>query len=410
MRLSLTLTIVAALFATTAGGQDAAPQERAAAIKQSLAQNQAALRQYTWVETTEISLKGEVKKKEQKQCRYGADGKVQKTPLPGAAPAPAAPKKEGRSGRGGRVKEKVVENKVEDLKDYMEQVAALVQQYVPPDPQKIQAAQSAGTLQPSAGGLTVKDYAKPGDAVMIGFDPAAKKLSSYRVTSYVEKPKDDEVTLAVTFAALRRWNELPSTGGARRHGEEDSSEGDELRAHEIGAIASFCYDVRRAHHVATPCRVRLGRHCGVQCRRRRRSRANRAAQKAPLPDACRLVQAFQPRTGGSRGHRVREGWRLRRDDARGLQAGFGEAGHVVPDAGVPRAVRRPDADDQRQPAADRRCRSGRSSTTSATARRWLACTVPRSRCTTIPSSARCWAATIAGRSCRPTWSVRRSAC
>ena len=149
MRLSLTLTIVAGLFATAAGGQDAAPQERAAAIKQSLAQNQAALRQYTWVETTEISLKGEVKKKEQKQCRYGADGKVQKTPLPGAAPAPAAPKKEGRSGRGGRVKEKVVENKVDDLKDYMGQVAALVQQYVPPDPQKIQAAQSAGTLQPT---------------------------------------------------------------------------------------------------------------------------------------------------------------------------------------------------------------------------------------------------------------------
>jgi hypothetical protein len=209
MRLSQTLTIVAALFATAAAGQDASPQERAAAIKQSLAQNQAALRQYTWVETTEISLKGEVKKKEQKQCRYGADGKVQKTPLPGAAPAQAAPKKEGRSGRSGRVKEKVVENKVEDLKDYMEQVAALVHQYVPPDPQKIQAAQSAGTLQPTAGGLTVKDYAKPGDSVMIGFDPAAKKLSSYRVTSYVEKPKDDEVTLAVTFAALADGTSYP---------------------------------------------------------------------------------------------------------------------------------------------------------------------------------------------------------
>ena len=210
MRLSQTLTIVAALFATAAAGQDASPQERAAAIKQSLAQNQAALRQYTWIETTEISLKGEVKKKEQKQCRYGADGKVQKTPLPGAAPAQAPPKKEGRSGRGGgRVKEQIVENKVEDLKDYMEQVAALVHQYVPPDPQKIQAAQSAGNVQPSAGALTVKDYAKPGDAVVIGFDPAAKKLSSYRVTSYVEKPKDDEVTLAVTFAALADGTSYP---------------------------------------------------------------------------------------------------------------------------------------------------------------------------------------------------------
>src|SRR6185369_2078392 len=101
----------------------------------------------------EISLKGEVKKKEQKQCQYGADGKVQKTPLPGAAPPPSQPKQEGRAGRGrGRAKEKIVENKVEDLKDYMEQVAALVHQYVPPDPQKIQAAQAAGNVQPAAGG------------------------------------------------------------------------------------------------------------------------------------------------------------------------------------------------------------------------------------------------------------------
>jgi hypothetical protein len=212
MRLGMTLVIGSALFTAAAGGQSAAPQERAEAIKQSLAQNQAALRQYTWIETTEISLKGEVKKKEQKQCQYGADGKVQKTPMPGAAPAPSAPKKEGRSGRGGgRTKEKIVENKVEDLKDYMEQVAALVHQYVPPDPQKIQAAQAAGNVQPASGaaGLTVKDYAKPGDSVAIGFDPAAKKLSSYRVTSYVEKPKDDAVTLGVTFAALPDGTSYP---------------------------------------------------------------------------------------------------------------------------------------------------------------------------------------------------------
>ena len=90
-----------------------------------------------------------------------------------------------------------------------------------PPIQKIQAAQSAGNLQPSPGGI-VKDYAKPGDAVTIGFDPA-KKLSSYRVTSYVEKPKDDDVTLAVTFAAFYRWNGYPQRV-CSRHGER-SGEG-----------------------------------------------------------------------------------------------------------------------------------------------------------------------------------------
>jgi hypothetical protein len=195
-------------------GQAPPAQDPKAALKQSLAANQAALKQYSWIETTQISLKGEVKKQEQKQCSYGADGKVQKTAMPGAPAAP--PKQEasgGGGGRGGRVKKAVVENKVEDLKDYMEQVAALVHQYVPPDPQKIQAADSAGNMsvQNSGGGatLTVKNYVKQGDQLAIGLNTATKKLSSYSVNSYVEKPKEDDVTLSVTFAALPDGTSYP---------------------------------------------------------------------------------------------------------------------------------------------------------------------------------------------------------
>src|SRR4249919_24624 len=101
----------AAVLTGSVAAQTPSPQDRAAAIKESVAKNQASLKQYSWVETTEISLKGEVKKKEQKQCSYGADGKVQKTPMPGAAPAAAPPAQQsggGRRGGGGRVKEAVV--------------------------------------------------------------------------------------------------------------------------------------------------------------------------------------------------------------------------------------------------------------------------------------------------------------
>src|SRR5262245_61854399 len=156
-----------------------APEDRSAAIKEALARNQAALRQYTWIETTTISLKGEVKKQEKKQCVYGSDGKVQKTPLPGQA-APQQQEKGGGGRRGGRLKQTIVENKVEDLKDYMEKAAALVHQYVPPDPQKIQEAQKAGNVQVQpAGGVTtlnVKSYVKSGDSLSLGFDPAAKAM------------------------------------------------------------------------------------------------------------------------------------------------------------------------------------------------------------------------------------------
>jgi hypothetical protein len=193
-------------------------QEKVAALKQSLAQNQAALKQYSWTETTEISLKGEVKKKEQKECHYGPDGKVVKTPIAGGEP----PKQEqeqaggGRRGRrgGGAVKEKVVEKKVGEMKDYMKDVVALVHQYVPPDPAKIQAAAKAGKAAPersAEGGLTAltfSDYAKAGDKVSLGFDPAAKKIRSYNVASYLEKP-GDAVTLAVSFDSLPDGTNYP---------------------------------------------------------------------------------------------------------------------------------------------------------------------------------------------------------
>jgi hypothetical protein len=203
---ALTLLLAGAVLA-----QDA-PQGGAAAVKESLAQNQAKLRAYSWVETTQVSLKGEVKKQEQKQCQYGADGKVQKTPI-GGAPAPAKQQSGDSGKRGGRLKKKVVENKVDDMKDYMERVVALVHEYVPPDPQKIQTAQSAGNVsaQPSGAALnlSVKNYVKPGDLLAIGFNTATKQLASYNVQSFVEKPKEDDVTLAVTFATLADGTSYP---------------------------------------------------------------------------------------------------------------------------------------------------------------------------------------------------------
>src|SRR5262245_54520971 len=152
------MTVNVAIAAFVAGAmlvQADQSQIGAAAIKESLAENQAKLRAYSWVETTQVSLKGEVKKQEQKQCYYGADGKVQKTPL-GNTPAPAASPPSTGGGRrgGGRLKEKVVENKVDDMKEYMERTVALVHQYVPPDPQKIQAAQAAGTASVQSAGAT----------------------------------------------------------------------------------------------------------------------------------------------------------------------------------------------------------------------------------------------------------------
>lgn len=194
-----------------ATAQKAAMQEKVAAVKQSLAANQKALLPYTWVETTQVSMKGEVKKTLKKECRYGTDGKVVKTDLPDTAPA-AAQAPAGGGGRrgkrgGGAVKAKVIENKVDDLKEYMGEVTALVKQYVPPDPAKIQAAAQGGKVvlnkesAPGIAELAISDYAVPSDKLSIAFNSGTKQLAGVNINSLLGKDKDP-VTLAVRYASL----------------------------------------------------------------------------------------------------------------------------------------------------------------------------------------------------------------
>ena len=87
----------------------------------------------------------------------------------------------------------------------MQQAAALIHAYVPPQPDTIQAVKEGGrvAVTPQAGGVRVemKQYLKPGDLLSINLDPAANRLLGLNVSSYVEKP-DEPVTLAVQMATL----------------------------------------------------------------------------------------------------------------------------------------------------------------------------------------------------------------
>src|SRR6266481_5817890 len=170
-------------------------QQKLAAVKQSVAENQQRLHQYQWIETTQLTLKGEAKPLKQSLCQYGPDGAVQKTPM---GPPPEPP-----SGR--RVKQRIIEKKTEEMQQYMGQVKSLLGMYVRPDPQKMGQAYQAGkvSLNPSGDGvnLVFKDYAQPGDQMTLFFDTAARKISSVNVNTYMDEPKD-KVTLAVQMASL----------------------------------------------------------------------------------------------------------------------------------------------------------------------------------------------------------------
>jgi len=177
------------------------PDQVVAALKESLAESHKRIRQYEWIETTAISLKGEEKSRKQQRVYYGADGKLTKVPL-AEPPAQAAPSR----GRGGRVKQQVIENKKDDMQEYMTKAVALIQQYVPPDPAQVQKAKDAGHMQvhPQPEGklrVEFRDYFQPNDQLAIDVDAKAARLSAVSVATYLEKT-EDAVTLNVRFATL----------------------------------------------------------------------------------------------------------------------------------------------------------------------------------------------------------------
>ena len=170
-------------------------QEKLAAVKQAAAENKQKLRQYQWVETTQLTLKGDAKPPTKNSCQYGPDGKVQKTAI---GPPPEQPS-------GGRMKQRVIAKKKAEMKDYMQDVKAVLSMYVPPDPQKMQAAYQSGKLSlnpvPGAVNLVFADYAQPGDKMTLTFDTAAKKITGLNISTYMGQEKDT-VTLQVRMASL----------------------------------------------------------------------------------------------------------------------------------------------------------------------------------------------------------------
>lgn len=182
-------------IAAPAVAQDAGLQQKLANVKQAVAQNKQRLQQYQWVETTQLTLKGNDKPPSQNLCQYGPGGQVQKTPI-GAPPPPPS---------GGRMKQRVVAKKKGEMKDYMEDVKGLLSLYVPPDPQKMQQAYQAGKLSfnPAGGSVNFifKDYAQSGDQMTLTFDPAKSAVVSLSINTFMGDSKD-AVTLQVQMANL----------------------------------------------------------------------------------------------------------------------------------------------------------------------------------------------------------------
>jgi hypothetical protein len=199
------LPFVLAVLALPAAAQAPSAAERASQLKANIEASQAVLRQYEWIETTTVSVKGEEKSRKQERCYYGADGGLQKVEVSGTPPPE---KKRGLRG-------KIAANKQEEMTDYMKSAVALVKAYVPLDPPKLQAAKEAGKvsidlLEPGKRArLTFRDYVKPGDNLGVEVDLTSNRPLGLTVATYLEDAKD-AVTLSVRMGQLNDGTSHPA--------------------------------------------------------------------------------------------------------------------------------------------------------------------------------------------------------
>jgi hypothetical protein len=196
------IMLVAVLFVVVAGvvAQDKTPdtQEKVAAFKQAVQQNKSQLKRYEWIETTTVTIKGEVKSQKQSRCYYGVDGNVQKVEIS------ATPESQPS---GGRLKRRIVAKKKGEMTDYMKKAVDLIHKYVPPDPAMIQNAKdnnkvTVGAMQPNnVIQLSLNDILLDGDLMSATLDIKKNAIVEIRVSSYLDS-RQDSVLLNVAFSRL----------------------------------------------------------------------------------------------------------------------------------------------------------------------------------------------------------------
>jgi hypothetical protein len=204
--LAVPVLAIGAVFTQTIAAQNPELQQKAADLKTMAAMNKQALAQYTYVQTTTISIKGDVKKVTHDQIVTGPDGKPQKTSLDPPPPPP----------RGGRLKQRIVEKKTGEFMEYADSIKALIQQYLPPDKDLIQQAASQGNIAMGPAGapglvnLVISNYVKQGDKMTLVVNKAAGGLQSLSIATYLSDPSD-AVNVNVQFATIPGGPNHPAT-------------------------------------------------------------------------------------------------------------------------------------------------------------------------------------------------------
>ena len=176
-----------------------------AIVKKNLSESKEKIKGYEWIETTTTYVDGEQKSKKQNRCYYDVNGKLIKVATGGGSPEPA---------KKGGIRGKAIENKKEQMQDYIEKSIAKIQTYLPPDAAKLQQIYGSGkavvhVLEPAKKfKLDFPDYLQQGDMISIAVDKGKSLINGISVNTYLDKP-DDKIGFEVKYEKLPDGTQYP---------------------------------------------------------------------------------------------------------------------------------------------------------------------------------------------------------
>jgi hypothetical protein len=202
---ALAISLVAAGRVVIAQVPQLSVQDRVAALSSLLADSELALRHYEWIETTIVTLHGEVRARKRERCYYAPDGTLKKDDVYSSDFPKAEPRETKR-----------IAARPADVTEVVQDAPSLVSSYIPLSPINMQAARRAGrvsvvVLQPGRlARVNVLDYHKVGDEMGIEIDLAKNRILRVTVATYLDNITD-VVTLNATMGELSDGTPYPAT-------------------------------------------------------------------------------------------------------------------------------------------------------------------------------------------------------